>query len=97
MSGEYIIKKIARYIVPKNRGKLSIGVLVSGGGSNLQALIDFSKTLESYFSVNLVIANNPSSFALTRAKNYAIQHHLVDHRTFFDKKIFEQTLIDRVQ
>lgn len=87
-----IIEHIARHIEQKQRGKLSVAVFASGGGSNLQALIDFSKTDASFFSVDCVVANNPQSFALTRAQQAAIRHHLVDHRAFKSRALFEQEL-----
>jgi formyltetrahydrofolate-dependent phosphoribosylglycinamide formyltransferase len=63
--------------------------LASGSGSNLQALIDLSKTTESYFSISTVISNNPGSYALVRAARVGIADYLVDHRAFATKGDFE--------
>lgn len=50
--------------------KTNIAVLVSGGGTNLQALIDAQKNgIINSGEIKLVISNNPDAFALTRAKN----------------------------
>ena len=53
---------------------LKVGVLVSGGGTNLQAIldaIDCGKITNA--EVSLVISNNPKAYALERAKNHNIE------------------------
>jgi formyltetrahydrofolate-dependent phosphoribosylglycinamide formyltransferase len=96
MSGDEVIQRIARQFSPIKRAQLSIGVLVSGNGSNLQALIDFSQHRESYFKVDSVITNNPSSLALKKAQEAGITHHLADHRKFSSKTAFEQQLLSHL-
>ncbi len=54
------------------RNKFRLGILVSGRGSNLQALIDASKKKEIDAEVVVVISNNPKAFALERAKKHKI-------------------------
>ena len=50
-----------------------VAVLVSGGGTNLQALIDASKRGEMpHASIQLVVSNVPNAYALERAKNAGI-------------------------
>ena len=54
---------------------LKVGVLVSGGGTNLQAIldaIDCGKITNA--EVSLVISNNPKAYALERAKNHNISN-----------------------
>jgi len=52
----------------------NIAVLVSGGGTNLQALIDAQKSgIIKSGKINLVISNNPDAFALERAKKAGIK------------------------
>ena len=49
--------------------KINIAVLVSGGGTNLQALIDAQKSgIIISGEIKLVVSNNPDAYALTRAK-----------------------------
>ena len=49
--------------------KINIAVLVSGGGTNLQALIDAEKSgIIKSGKINLVVSSNPSAYALERAK-----------------------------
>ena len=53
--------------------KARIAVLVSGGGTNLQALIDAqSNGIIQSGRIELVISNNPEAYALTRSANAAI-------------------------
>ncbi|MFA7637440.1 MAG: formyltransferase family protein, partial [Monoglobales bacterium] len=53
--------------------KARIAVLVSGGGTNLQALIDAEKKgIIKSGEISLVISGNPDAYALTRAKNAGI-------------------------
>ncbi len=54
--------------------KINIAVLVSGGGTNLQALIDAERTgIIKSGEIKLVVSNNPDTYALERAKNAGIK------------------------
>ena len=69
-----------------------IAVLVSGGGTNLQALIDAQgKTLLSG-EIALVVANNASAYALERAKNAGIPTAVVLKKECGSQAAFEETL-----
>ena len=48
--------------------KARIAVLVSGGGTNLQALLDARGTVLQSGDIVLVVSNNPDAYALTRAE-----------------------------
>ena len=50
----------------------NIAVLVSGNGSNLQSLIDFSNNKDSGFNISCVATNNPEAKALTRIRKTEI-------------------------
>ena len=51
--------------------KAKIAVFVSGGGTNLQALLDAEKNgVINSGKISLVISNSPSAYALERAKNF---------------------------
>lgn len=53
----------------------NIAVLVSGGGTNLQALIDAEKSgIIKNGRITCVISSNPDAFALKRAEKFNIQH-----------------------
>ena len=70
--------------------KAKIAVLVSGGGTNLQALIDAQgKTLTSG-EITLVISNKPTAYALTRAENAGIKTAVVTRKEGrFEERIIE--------
>ena len=71
-----------------------IAVLVSGGGTNLQALIDAQgKTLVSG-KIALVIANNPSAYALERAKKAGIPTATVLKKECGSQEAFETRLME---
>ena len=89
MSGEDVIKAIAKQIQPIRKKKMSVGVLASGNGSNLQALINYMHRQDCYFSVDSVIVNNPDAYALTRAAQASVKCRLIDHRAFFDRTQFD--------
>ena len=53
---------------------VNIAVLVSGGGTNLQALIDAEKSgIINSGKISLVVSNNPDAFALERARKAGIK------------------------
>ena len=71
-----------------------IAVLVSGGGTNLQALIDAQgKTLVSG-KIALVVANNAGAYALERAKNAGIDTAVVLKKECGSQEAFEARLIE---
>ena len=72
--------------------KIKIAVLVSGGGTNLQALIDAQKKeILKSGKIELVISNNESAFALKRAKENNIPFEIIT------KKDFEERLKEILQ
>jgi phosphoribosylglycinamide formyltransferase-1 len=74
---------------------MRVTVLVSGGGSNLQALID-AQTAGRLGSAELVavIAGKPGIYALERAARHGIPSQVVCRRDFADAGAWESTLID---
>jgi phosphoribosylglycinamide formyltransferase-1 len=76
--------------------KTNIAVLVSGGGTNLQALIDAQKEgIIKSGEIKLVISNNPDAFALERAKKADIATLVCNKKELGDK--FEDALIDALE
>lgn len=73
-----------------------IAVLVSGGGTNLQALIDAQNSgIIKSGKIELVISNNADAYALTRAQNAGIDTAVVSKKELGgDQRIFEETLIE---
>ena len=73
--------------------KARIAVLVSGGGTNLQALIDAQKSdVISSGVIQLVISNNATAYALERAKNAGIDTAVVLKKECGSQEIFEQRI-----
>mgnify|MGYP003290479077 CR=1 FL=1 len=71
----------------------NIAVLVSGGGTNLQALIDAEKEgLIKSGSIKLVISNKADAFALERAKKAGVETKVILKKDFKDQKDFEKEL-----
>ncbi len=74
--------------------KKSIAVFVSGGGTNLQALIDAQNSgIIKNGEIKLVISNNKLAYALTRAKENGIEHATVLRKDFPSQQDFEGQII----
>ena len=72
-----------------------VAVLVSGGGTNLQAIIDAKDSgLIRNAEISLVISNNPSAYALTRAKNAGIKASCISPSEFDSREAFNKALTD---
>lgn len=76
--------------------KANIAVLVSGGGTNLQALIDATKSgIIKSGEIKLVISNNADAYALTRAENAGIDTAVITKKDCgMDQAAFEEKIID---
>jgi len=72
---------------------LKIGVLVSGRGSNLQAIIDAVEARKIKADISVVISNVPGVAALDKAKKYGIKTVVIDHKEHGDKSSYETRLI----
>ncbi|MBS0351587.1 MAG: phosphoribosylglycinamide formyltransferase [Proteobacteria bacterium] len=74
---------------------LATVVLVSGNGSNLQAIID---AVQQGLDVQIrsVISNNPHAFGLERAKKAGIPAHAIDHKQFATRSDFEAALSKQI-
>ena len=73
--------------------RVKIAVLVSGGGTNLQALIDAEARGELRSGmIALVVSNNPDAYALTRAANAGIESLTLTRRDCGSQEAFEETL-----
>jgi phosphoribosylglycinamide formyltransferase-1 len=72
-----------------------IVVLVSGRGSNLQAIIDAAQQ-DLPVTIAAVISNDAKAFALERARRAELPTHIVDHRAFPTRADFEAALRTRI-
>ena len=73
---------------------LKIAVLVSGGGTNLQAIIDAvgAGTITNT-EISLVVSNNKNAFALERAKNAGIPAKCISPKDFDNRELFNEALL----
>ena len=72
--------------------RLKVGVLISGSGTNLQALIDDCIRADAESEIVLVLSNRADAFGLTRAKRAGLPHRVIDHREYESREAFEQAL-----
>lgn len=78
--------------------KAKVCVLVSGGGTNLQAIIDAVQSgIISSAKISAVIASNPSAYALERAKLSGIPAEVVYKKEMPTQEAFEQKLIETIE
>lgn len=76
---------------------LRVGVLVSGGGTNLQAIIDQVKSGEiSNAEIAFVISNNENAYALKRAQDAGIAAECVSPKKYPSREQFEEALLDTI-
>lgn len=71
---------------------LKLGVLISGRGSNLQALIDACAQADFPAEIALVLSNRPRVRGLERARAAGIETLVVDHTDYDDREAFEAAL-----
>jgi phosphoribosylglycinamide formyltransferase-1 len=76
---------------------LELGVLVSGNGSNLQAILDAiaGGTLDA--RIRLVISNRPEAFALERARRASVPSKVIAHRSFGQRGDFDAALVQALR
>ena len=73
-------------------GRLRVGVLISGRGSNLQALIDAAQAPRFPAEIVFVLSNRPGVQGLDRAERAGIPNQAIDHRGFPDRAGFEAAM-----
>jgi len=76
--------------------KLKLAVLISGRGSNLQALIDACALPDFPAAIGLVVSNEPGAAGLDRARKASLDTAVISHRAFASRAAFEQELHTRL-
>ena len=71
-------------------------VLLSGTGSNLQALIDSTRTGDSPVRIAAVISNRSDAYGLQRARDAGIDTRALDHKAFEGREAFDSALIELI-
>ncbi len=74
--------------------KMHLAVLISGGGSNLQALIDACAEEDFPAQIDVVISNRPGAFGLARAQKAGIPAETIDHTKYASREAFEAAVQD---
>ena len=69
-------------------------VLISGGGSNLQSIIDSASKID--LSIRCVISNTPDAFGIKRAINANIPTLVLDHTLYESRKAFDEVLMSAI-
>ena len=73
---------------------VNLGVLVSGSGSNLQAIIDHIEAGRLNARIKIVISNVSGVFALERAKSHGIRSLVISHKEYKKREDFDQKLVE---
>ena len=73
-------------------GKKRVGVLISGSGSNLQALINACAQPDFPAEIVLVVCNKPDAYGLTRAKEAGIPAHVLNHKDYTSREAFDAAM-----
>ena len=71
---------------------IKIAVLISGNGSNLQAIINHQKDHTELYEIALVISNKAEAYGLVRAQEANIETRVVDHKQFDNRESFDPEL-----
>lgn len=72
--------------------KLKIAVLISGGGTNLQALIDACNEVDFPAEIALVLSNKSNAYGLERAKKANIATKIINHKDFSSREKFDRQM-----
>jgi len=73
---------------------VNLGVLVSGSGSNLQAIIENIEARRLDARIKIVISNVPGVYALERARKHAIPSMVISHKEYKKREDFDQKLVE---
>jgi phosphoribosylglycinamide formyltransferase-1 len=76
---------------------LPLGILISGSGTNLQAIIDASERGELTATISVVVSNRGDAYGLTRARRQGLPVVVLSHKDFSSREAFETELIKTLQ
>ncbi len=74
--------------------QIPIAVLLSGGGTNLQAIIDAIEAHQLDAKIELVLSNKADAFGLTRARKHGIATEVLDHKAYASREAFDRAVVD---
>ena len=71
---------------------LRVAVLISGSGTNLQALLDACADPDFGAEIGLVVSNRPAAYGLTRARMAGVRTAVIEHKKFADRPAFDRAI-----
>jgi phosphoribosylglycinamide formyltransferase-1 len=71
-----------------------IGVLISGGGTNLQSIIDAIEAQKLDAKIEIVLSNKANAFGLERARKRGIATEVLDHKAFASREAYDRAVVD---
>ena len=74
--------------------QVPISVLISGGGTNLQAIIDAIEAKKLDAKICVVLSNQADAYGLARAKQHGIATTVLDHKSFASREDYDQAVVD---
>jgi phosphoribosylglycinamide formyltransferase-1 len=74
--------------------QVSIGVLISGSGTNLQAIIDAIEAKRLDATIKLVLSNKAHAHGLSRARSHGIPTEVLDHKSYASREAYDQAMVD---
>ena len=74
--------------------KVKLGVLISGGGSNMQSIIDRIEAGALSAEIVVVISNEPDAGGLDRAARHGLPSEVINHRGYADRLDFDRALVE---
>ncbi len=75
----------------------TLGVLISGRGSNLQAILDGARQGELEARVGIVLSNVATAAGLSRAKEAGVPTTVIDHKDFSSREEFDRAVVDELK
>ncbi len=76
---------------------MNLGVLVSGRGSNLQAIIDAIESNKLKDTISIVVSDNPKAMALQRCQKHRIPYSIIERKNYKSKEAFEEAIIEELK
>ena len=76
---------------------IAIAVLLSGGGTNLQAIIDAIEAKKLDAEIKLVLSNKADAYGLVRATQHGIATAVLDHKQYSSREAYDQAAVDKLR
>jgi phosphoribosylglycinamide formyltransferase-1 len=77
--------------------QVSIAVLISGSGTNLQSIIDAVEGKRLDAKIEIVLSNKADAFGLERAKKHGVSTVVLDHKSYSSREAYDQAVVELLQ